>query len=141
MFTGNYTFVKSLATVERLTGADASSAGEPEQDSIRLPGQADHTANFALSYSDKRLTVQASYNYIGDYIVSLGANSNLDVWMQGRWQLDANASVNIMRGLSFYVEANNLTNARKYQYVGCTDRVYELRFMGPVARCGFKYKF
>ncbi len=141
MFTSNYTFVKSLATVERLTGDDASSAGEPEQDSIRLPGQADHTANFALSYSDKRFTVQASYNYIGDYIVSLGANSNLDVWMQGRWQLDANASVNIMRGLSFYVEANNLTNARKYQYVGDMGRVYELRFMGPTARCGFKYKF
>lgn len=85
--------------------------------------------------------MQASYNYIGDYIVSLGANSNLDVWMQGRWQLDANASVNIIKGLSFYIEANNLTNARKYQYVGCMDRVYELRFMGPVARCGFKYKF
>ncbi len=141
LFTSNYTFVKSLATVERLTPSDGDSAGTPEVDEIRLPGQADHTANFALSYSDKRVTLQASYNYIGDYIVSLGANSALDVWMQGRWQLDANASVNIIDGLSFYVEANNLTNAKKFQYVGDTSRVYELRFMGPTARCGFRYKF
>lgn len=141
LFTSNYTFVKSLATVERLTDSEGDSAGTPTVDSIRLPGQADHTANFALSYSDKRFTVQASYNYIGDYIVSLGANKELDVWMQGRWQLDANASVNIIKGLSFYVEANNLTNAKKFQYVGNMDRVYQLRFMGPTARCGFRYRF
>ena len=141
VFTSNYTFVQSKATVERLTASDGSEAGEAIIDSIRLPGQADHTANFALAYSDNRFTLQASYNYIGDYIVSLGANSNLDVWMQGRWQLDVNGSVNIIKGLSFYVEANNVTNAKKYQYVGNVGRVYELRFMGPTARCGLRYRF
>ena len=44
-------------------------------------------------------------------------------------------------GLSFYVEAQNVTNARKFQYMGDMSRVYEVRFMGPTARCGFTYKF
>ena len=108
---------------------------------LRLPGQADHTFNAALAYSTKRFSLQAAYNYIGAYIMSLGANSDMDVWLSGRGQLDVNGSVNIVKGLSFYVEAQNVTNARKFQYMGDMSRVYEVRFMGPTARCGFTYKF
>ena len=97
--------------------------------------------NAALAYSTPRFTMQASYNYIGSYIVSLGSNSEMDVWLAGRGQLDFNGSVNITKGLSFYVEAQDLTNSRKFQYMGQVDRVYELRYKGPTARCGFTYKF
>ncbi len=139
VFTSNYTYVHSDAMVERMDAEDASVAAVSEH--LRLPGQADHTFNVALAYSTKRFSLQAAYNYIGEYIMSLGANSDMDVWLAGRGQLDLNGSVNIAKGLSFYVEAQNVTNARKFQYMGSKDRVYELRFNGPTARCGFTYKF
>lgn len=138
VFTGNYTYVHSSAEVERL---DDNSAADAVKEKLRLPGQASHTANIALAYSCKRFTLQASYNYIGKYIVSLGANSDMDVWLQDRWQLDLNGSVKIRKGLSFYIEAQNVLNAKKFQYMGNTSRVYELRYSGATARCGFSYKF
>ena len=139
VFTSNYTFVHSDALVQRMDAEDASVQAVSEH--LRLPGQADHTFNAALAYSTKRFSLQAAYNYIGAYIMSLGANSDMDVWLSGRGQLDVNGSVNIVKGLSFYVEAQNVTNARKFQYMGDMSRVYEVRFMGPTARCGFTYKF
>ena len=139
VFTSNYTYVHSDALVQRMNPEDASVDAVSEH--LRLPGQADHTFNTALAYSTKRFSIQAAYNYIGAYIMSLGANSDMDVWLSGRGQLDVNGSVNIVKGLSFYVEAQNVTNARKFQYMGDMSRVYEVRFMGPTARCGFTYKF
>lgn len=136
VFTSNYTFVHSDATVERY-----DDAGNSELVTIRLPGQADHMANVALAYSDKRFTLQVSGNFIGKNIVSLGANEEMDIWLDNRWQMDANASVNIMKGLSFYVEANNLLNSPIFQYMGNEGRVYMLRYNGVAARCGFRYRF
>ena len=138
VFTGNYTYVHSSAEVERMSD---DSVGESVKDKLRLPGQASHTANLALAYSCKLFTLQASYNYIGEYIQSLGANSDMDVWLQGRWQLDLNGSVQLCKGLTFYVEAQNVLNSKKFQYMGNSSRVYELRYSGAVARCGFTYKF
>ncbi len=138
VFTGNYTYVHSSAEVERMND---NAVGESVKDELRLPGQATHTANLALAYSCKRFTLQASYNYIGEYIQSLGANSDMDVWLQGRWQLDLNGSVQLYKGLSFYIEAQNILNSKKFQYMGNSSRVYELRYSGAVARCGFTYKF
>lgn len=138
VFTGNYTYVHSSAEVERMSD---DAVGESVKDELRLPGQATHTANLALAYSCKRFTLQASYNYIGEYIQSLGANSDMDVWLQGRWQLDLNGSVRLAKGLLFYIEAQNILNSKKFQYMGNQSRVYELRYSGAVARCGFTYKF
>lgn len=138
VFTGNYTYVHSSAEVERMSD---DAVGESVKDKLRLPGQAAHTANLALAYSCKRFTLQASYNYIGEYIQSLGANADMDVWLQGRWQLDLNGSVQLYKGLSFYVEAQNVLNSKKFQYMGNSSRVYELRYSGAVARCGLTYKF
>ena len=138
VFTGNYTFVHSSAEVERMSD---DAPGESVKDKLRLPGQAAHTANIALAYSCKRFTLQASYNYIGEYIMSLGANADMDVWLQGRWQLDLNGSVKLCKGLSFYIEAQNVLNDKKFQYMGNSSRVYELRYSGATARCGFSYKF
>lgn len=138
VFTGNYTFVHSEATVERM---GETSSEQTVIDRLRLPGQANHTANLALAYSCKRFTIQASYNYIGEYIMSLGANRNMDIWNSGRWQLDLNGSINIYKGLSFYVEAQNVLNDKLFQYMGDKTCVYELRYTGATARCGFTYKF
>ena len=129
MFTSNYTVIHSKAVTDQDRG------------SLRLPGQAKHTANFALAYSTKRFTLQASMNYIGSYIMSLGSNAERDIWNDGRWQMDVNGSVQIVKGLSFWLEAVNVLNSQSYSYFGNKDRVYNLKYYGASGRCGFTYKF
>ncbi|WP_455593172.1 TonB-dependent receptor [Bacteroides sp.] len=129
LFTSNYTFIHSKAVTDQERGA------------LRLPGQAKHTANFALAYSTKRFTIQAAMNYNGSYIMALGSDAERDIWRNGRWQMDINGSVQIVKGLTFWLEAVNVLNSESYSYFGSKDRVYNLQYNGANGRCGFTYKF
>lgn len=129
VFTGNFTYIHSKATTSQ------------ERGSMRLPGQAKTTANLALAYSCKRFTLQASFNYIGKYIQSLGSSEERDIWRDGRWQMDINGNVQIVKGLSIWAEAVNLLNSENYFYFGDKSRCYTSQYNGVIARCGVSYKF
>ncbi len=129
VFTSNYTYVHSKATTDADRGA------------TRLPGQAKSTANFALAYSTKKFTLQGSMNYIGSYINSLGADANRDIWQNGRWQLDLNGSVELYKGLTFWMEMTNILNSEYYTYFGNKTHVYDLQYSGMNSRFGFSYYF
>jgi TonB-dependent receptor len=129
VFTSNYTYVHSDATTDISRGK------------TRLPGQAEHSANFALAYSTKLLTIQASSNYNGSYIVALGANSERDIWQDGRWQLDINGSVKIYKDLTFWIEVVNVLDNEYYNYFGNKNRVYSLQYNGINCRTGLVYRF
>ncbi|OJV83325.1 MAG: TonB-dependent receptor [Bacteroidia bacterium 44-10] len=129
VLTTNYTYVFSQATTDENRGV------------TRLPGQAESTANFALAYSTKRFTLQSSMNYMGSFINALGSNSERDIWQDDRWQLDLNGSVNIYKGLTFWVEVVNALNSESYAYFGNKERVYKLQYNGVTGRGGFTYKF
>ncbi len=129
VFSSNYTYVHSEATTDSDRGA------------TRLPGQAKSSANLALAYSTKKFTLQTSANYIGSYIMSLGADENRDIWQDGRWQLDINGSVKLYKGLTFWLEMTNVLNSEHYTYFGDKTRVYNLQFNGMESRFGFSYYF
>ncbi|MEI7830668.1 MAG: TonB-dependent receptor [Prolixibacteraceae bacterium] len=129
VFTSNYTFVNSKAKVDDVRGT------------IRLPGQANQTGNIALAYSNKRFTIQSSANYNSEYVESLGSIADRDVWRDAHWQIDANASCNIYKGLVFFAEATNIFNSESFSYMGNKSRVYSLQFDGAKGRIGFSYKF
>ena len=129
VLTSNYTYVFSQATTDETRGV------------TRLPGQAENTANFALAYSTKRFTLQASMNYMGEFINALGSNSERDIWQDARWQLDLNGSVNICKGLTFWMEVVNVTDTESYAYFGNKERAYKLQYNGVTGRGGFTYKF
>lgn len=129
VLTTNYTYVFSQATTDEDRGV------------TRLPGQAESTANFALAYSTKRFTLQASMNYMGSFINALGSNSERDIWQDDRWQLDLNGSVNIYKGLTFWVEVVNALDAESYAYFGNKERAYKLQYNGVTGRGGFTYRF
>lgn len=128
VFTGNYTYTHSKAHTE--TRGD-----------MRFPGQANHTANCALAYSDKKFTIQASLNYNGKFMYAMGASAEEDLWVDGRYQLDANASYTIVKGLNIYAEATNLLNTKAYTFMGNKNRSYEVEYTGEVFRAGISYKF
>ena len=72
---------------------------------------------------------------------SLGSDAERDIWRDGRWQMDVNGSVNIVKGLTFWVEAVNVLNSEQFSYFGNKSRVYNLQYSGANGRCGFTYKF
>ncbi len=124
VFTSNYTYIHSKATTSQ------------ERGSTRLPGQAQNTGNFALAYSTKKVTLQASMNYIGSYINALGSNSERDIWQEGRWQLDLNGNVRLYKGITVWAEVMNVLDNEYYNYFGNKDRIYNLQFNGVNGRLG-----
>ncbi len=95
-----------------------------------------------MAYSSKRLTVQLSANYNGFRVHhALGSNAAEDLWVDARWQLDANASYRIGKGITIYAEATNLLNTPAFTYMGDKSRVYELEFTSQVVRAGISYRF
>ncbi len=128
VFTSNYTYTHSKATTDQKRGK------------LRLPGQADNTANIALGYSTKRFTVQASANYNGKFIYALGTDNETDLWMDDRWQFDLNGSVRLTKRLMFYIEVVNLTNSPAFTYMGRPSRVYELEYTDAYVRTGLSFR-
>ncbi|MCD8262495.1 MAG: TonB-dependent receptor, partial [Bacteroides sp.] len=124
LFTSNYTYIHSNAVTEEDRG------------SMRLPGQAKHTANFALAYSVKRFTLQAAMNYNGAYIMALGSDEDRDIWRDERWQLDLNDSVQLAKGLTLWTEAVNVLSSEAFTYFGDKSRVYNLQYNGANGRVG-----
>ncbi|KAA2239236.1 TonB-dependent receptor [Chitinophaga agrisoli] len=107
---------------------------------LRLPGQATHSANASLAYSLKGFTIQGNLNYNGSYIVSLGEDAETDVIRDARTQIDANASYQINKWFTIYVEAQNLTNAPQRDYFGQKSRLYEKQFYSYWGRAGVKFR-
>lgn len=129
VFTGNYTFTHSKAVTDQKRGE------------LRLPGQADHTANLALGYVTKKITLQGSTNYNGKFISALGSNSEEDLWQASRWQLDINGSYRISDRWMVYAEAVNVLNQPSFTYMGNSTRVYELEYDGAFTRLGVNFRF
>ncbi|OMP76827.1 TonB-dependent receptor [[Flexibacter] sp. ATCC 35208] len=108
---------------------------------LRLPGQATHSANGSLAYSLKGFTIQGNLNYNGSYVVSLGDDADKDVIRDARVQVDANASYQLSKYFTVYVEAQNLTNAPQRSYFGNKQRIYEKQFYSYWGRAGLKFRF
>lgn len=107
---------------------------------LRLPGQADHSANGSLSFAYKKFSIQGNLNYNGAYTVLLGDKDATDVIRNARIQVDANASYRINDKLSFYVEAQNLTKAPQIDFFGERDRIYQKQFYSFWGRAGVKFR-
>ena len=137
MITSNYTFNHSDAQ----TTVDDDNP-ENNRGNMRLPGQARHSGNLALSFSNRRFTVQAAANFNGNFIHSLGDREELDVWVDSRWQVDLNASVNLIPGMQWYAEAVNILNAPAYFHWGQNrEHVWRLEYTGVFLRTGISYRF
>ncbi|SFF52827.1 TonB-dependent receptor [Thermoflexibacter ruber] len=123
-----------------------SKASTFDRKNIRLPGQATHTGNFALSYDWKGFSARAALNFNGGVIRSLGPvgtlNSNdFDTWRADRYQLDLQASYNIGKGFRVYAEFINLTNRPELEYFGIRSRPSNIEYYDWWNRFGVSYSF
>jgi TonB-dependent receptor len=132
-------FLKGFSVLANYTYAH-SKADAQFRKGLRLPGQADHTANVSLSYGYKGFTIQGNLNYNGAYTSALGADDATDVIQAARTQIDLNTSFRASSRVTFYAEALNLTNAPQVQYFGVSERIYKKQYYSFWGRAGVKIR-
>lgn len=107
-----------------------------------LQGQSDYVANLAVFWEIDRASVRLSYNDRGDYVDALDLeNAGLDLYWEGRDQLDLSASYEFTPNFEMYLEAKNLTDTEGMRYFGSTSRVYERERFGRTAFVGARLKY
>ncbi len=128
----NYTYTGSNAFTE-------------DRSDIRLPGQADHTGNLALTYDWKGFSARASLNYQDDLVVGLGSDEfgpgESDIIRDSRYQLDLNFSQQISPKLSVYAEFINMTNQPQLEFFGDDTRIFDAGFFSWWTRFGVSYRW
>jgi TonB-dependent receptor len=138
-------FLKGFTVYTNYTFTD-SRANTFDRKGIRLPGQAKHTGNIALSYDYKWLTLRGAYNYNGEIIAELGpagtgGSSDFDILRATRTQLDISASANLGKGLRIYVEGVNLTNRPDVEFIGKRTNILNYELYDWVGRFGISFTF
>jgi TonB-dependent receptor len=124
----NYTYTWSEAEVD---GRD---------DKIRLPGQAKHTANLALSYEKYGFSGRVAMNLHGSYISEVGTEPEDDVYYHDHTQIDVSASYRLLRNLSIFGEFINLGDEPLRFYQAETSRPIQREFYSWWAHVGLKWE-
>lgn len=107
-----------------------------------LPGQSDSTYNLALFYERGGLSARLSYTKRSDYLEEINAEDPaLDLYVEGREQLDFTASYDFGNGIEVFGEAKNLTDSAGVRYYGVRERTYEYEKFGYNAFVGVRFKY
>jgi TonB-dependent receptor len=128
----NYTFTQGDAKLSQAYGG---------RDVFPLQGQSKHMWNAALFYERGPVNLRVSYTKRSKYLNLIDANNaDLDLYWAGRGQLDATASLTILKGLTMFVEGKNLTNSPGIRFYSDSRRVYEYEKFGYSFFGGLRFK-
>lgn len=128
----NYT----LTDAEIKTGA--SYAG---RDTFTLPGQSDQIYNAAVFYEKYGFSARISYTHRSEFLEAIDASRpGLDLWVEGRDQLDFTSSYDFGNGIELFGEAKNLTDSAGVRYYGSRERTYEYEKFGYNVFVGVRFK-
>nr|WP_314433428.1 TonB-dependent receptor [uncultured Brevundimonas sp.] len=106
-----------------------------------LPGQSDTTYNAALFYEREGLSARVSYTHRSEFLEAIDATRpGLDLWVEGRGQLDFTASYDFGNGVELFGEAKNLTDSAGVRYYGVKERTYEYEKFGYNIFVGLRFK-
>lgn len=111
------------------------------RDTFSLPGQSDSNYNAALFYEMAGFSARLSYTKRGDYLEEINADdADLDLYVEGREQLDFTASYDFGNGVEVFGEAKNLTDSAGVRYYGVKERTYEYEKFGYNVFLGVRFK-
>jgi TonB-dependent receptor len=106
-----------------------------------LPGQSDYTGNIAVFYEKGKISARLSYTDRGEFLNEINADDGaLDLYWDGRGQLDFTGGYKVNKQTELVIEAKNLTNSAGIRYYGSKSRVYEYEKFGYSIYLGAKYK-
>jgi TonB-dependent receptor len=127
----NYTYTHSNAEVENFAQGD-------DLTEIKLPGQAEHIGNLALTYTKGGFNVRATVNFNGSYISEIDGGDL--VLIDSRSQLDVSISQTFKK-ITAFGEFVNLNNAQQVELYNNADFPKQREQYGFWTRFGIKFKF
>ena len=111
------------------------------RDTYALPGQSETNYNAALFYEMAGFSARLSYTKRSDYLEEINADdAGLDLYVEGREQLDLTASYDFGNGVEIFGEAKNLTDSAGVRYYGVRERTYEYEKFGYNVFVGVRFK-
>jgi len=109
-------FLKYLGGAANYTYTEISGK-DTQGNPITLPSVAKHNINLIGYYETKLFGLRVVFNHRGKYDLAAGNSFVGDArTVKARSQLDASASLNIMKNFSISLDAFNLTNATRSEY-------------------------
>jgi TonB-dependent receptor len=134
----------SLSTNLTLTDSEANAAragGEVAKTSFLK--QSDVIGNISLAWEWDRYFLRISGTYRDDYLDELGEDPDgfEDRYVDDFFQVDLYGSVQVYKGLSVFVEVNNLTNEPFRAYWGESGRLSQFEEYGVSGAIGAKWTF
>ncbi len=106
-----------------------------------LPGQSDNIYNLAVFFERSGLSARLSYTRRSDYLEEINADDPaMDLFVEGREQLDFTASYDFGNGIEVFGEAKNLTDSAGVRYYGVRERTYEYEKFGYNVFVGLRFK-
>ncbi|WP_343790962.1 TonB-dependent receptor [Brevundimonas kwangchunensis] len=132
----NYT----VTDAEIKTSNSYGVAGQ-QRNTFVLPGQSDTLYNAALFYEKHGFSARLSYTHRSEFLEAINADrAGLDLWVEGRGQLDFTTSYDFGNGIELFGEAKNLTDSAGVRYYGVRERTYEYEKFGYNIFMGVRFK-
>lgn len=116
----NYTYTHSTITTTKRQYKQGSAEYETGVTQKRpLVNQAPHTANVSLLYKDTEhgWNAQLASSYTGKKLALVSPFKDADQWDKAMFSLDLSAEKKFHNGLSIFLKANNLTDAKRERYL------------------------
>lgn len=107
----------------------------------RLPGQADYIANLSIGYEKGGFSGRLSMIYQGSSLQRIETRGELDGFTNAFARWDLAVQQKIGRGISFYLNVNNLTDRSEAAFLGIETFSTVEEFFGWTADLGVRYKF
>jgi TonB-dependent receptor len=128
----NYTYTEAEITLAQPYGGRSV---------MPLPGQSKHMWNASLFYEQGPVNLRVAYTTRSDYLNEVNADAPaLDLYWEGRGQLDVTASYQLTPEVNLFFEGKNLTNSAGVRYYGERSRLYEFEKFGYTLFGGVRVK-
>ena len=112
-----------------------------ERDDLPFFRQSDWIVNAALFYENGPFEARLALNYRDDYLASVGANRDGDIYAASRTVLDARASYRFGGGFEIFGSISNFTEAPNAAYQGIASRLSAREDYGFNADFGLSFSF
>jgi TonB-dependent receptor len=150
-------FMKDFGVSANYTFTDSKMFIDARDEAQPLPRQSRNLFNASVFYENKRLIARVAVNYRDPYLLELNLyatqdpmnpgevivfhqDNEYDLFVGKSLTLDAAVSYEVIKNLSLYVEANNLTNTPFTMYRGRPERPVKTEYYSIRALFGIKYE-
>lgn len=128
-------------------GSVAFTTGEfktPDGETVKFPGTSDRILGVTLFYEKHGLSTRLTYQHRTDWLDEVfpsGSAANSNLYWDATQRLDLSVRYQVNEQVSFFLDANNLTDETGVRYQGREDRPYEVETFGRKYLAGVRFNF